>query len=251
MLRIVNETERASIYLYGTIGEDFWGDGNSAKDFAERLDGFGGKPLDIHIDSPGGDVYEGFAMCSAIQRYQGDTTAHVEGMAASAASYVAAVCDVVKIYEYAFFMIHNAWTCAYGNATALLDVAERLEGIDETIAAIYSKRTGLPGDDIAQMMAAETWFTADEALAAGFATEVVETEERVAAAIDPAIARLFAHLPDTVRVSAANADGTEPASGDKAPSAGCAAETIESGERKDEPFCLLNGKVVKGQNHAL
>ena len=69
----------------------------------------------MRIDSPGGDVYEGFAIASAIQRYEGETHAYIDGMAASAASYVALMADKVTMNDYSMFMIHNAWGLCIGN----------------------------------------------------------------------------------------------------------------------------------------
>ena len=92
MFKVKNEASRAVLYIYGTIGEDFWDeeDSNRAKAFAKTLDELNPKPLDIRIDSAGGDVYEGFAIASAIQRYEGETHVYIDGMAASAASYISA-----------------------------------------------------------------------------------------------------------------------------------------------------------------
>ena len=200
MIEIRNEAERAEILLYGDIGEDMWGEGNRADDFAGQLSELSPKPLDIRIDSCGGDVYEAFAMCSAIQRYEGETTAYIDGLAASAASYIAVVCDRVVMNDYAFLMIHNAWTVTAGNADHLEQTAHRLRCIDRTIGAIYEKRSDFSEDEIRQMMDAETWLTADECLAHGFCQTVYETEERMAAHIDPDAAAKFRHVPTSVEV---------------------------------------------------
>lgn len=206
MFRINDKGERAEVFLYGTIGTDSWtGDGNSAKDFAAQLKELSGKPLDIRIDSGGGDVYEGFAMCSAIQRYKGETTAYIDGMAASAAAYVAAVCDRVVMNDYAWFMIHNAWTLTVGNAQELAATIDRLNQIDATIRDIITKRSTLTSEEVAAYMEAETWFSASEALEAGICQEVAETEERMAACIPATLANKYRHVPNGVLVSHAEA----------------------------------------------
>ena len=198
-------SERAEILLYDYIGEstDFWTgekSGISAKAFKEALDACGGKPVDIRIDSGGGDVFEAFAMCSAIQRYPGETTACVDGLAASAASYIAVVCDEVRMNDYAYLMIHCAHSYARGNARDLEGVAARLRNIDANLAAIYQKRSGMDIEDVLDKMADETWFTAADAFECGLCTEVVATEERVAASIDPALAANYRHVPEGVAV---------------------------------------------------
>lgn len=200
MYKFVNKTDKAEVYLYGSIGEDFWGDGTSAETFAKQLAEAAPKPLNIHIDSGGGDVFEGFAMCSAIQRYEGETTAYVDGLAASAASYIAVVCDKVIMNDYAFMMIHNAATMAYGNAEYLNQLCDRLRAIDEALVDIYDSRTALTKDEIRDYMAAETWFTAESALEAGLCTEVNETEERMAACLDPDTAKHYNNVPAAVSV---------------------------------------------------
>lgn len=203
MYRFVDKVDTAEVYLYGVIGEDFWGEGNSAKGFVQQLAESSPKPLDIHIDSGGGDVFDGFAMASAIQRYEGETTAYVDGLAASAASYVAIVCDNVRMNDYAWMMVHRASTCAYGNVDELLNVANRLESIDATIADIYAKRTGIDRADIVAAMEAETWLSAQDALDGGWCTEIIETEQRMAACVDDETARNYRNRPANVHVISA------------------------------------------------
>lgn len=203
MFEVRNEAESAEVLLYDFIGEstDFWTgekSGVSAKAFKEALDEVSPKPLSIRIDSSGGDVFEAFAMCSAIQRYEGPTTAYVDGLAASAASYIAVVCDSVVMNDYAYLMIHCAHSYARGNARELEDVAGRLRNIDANLAAIYQKRSSMSVEQVLDKMADETWFTAAEALECGLCTEVIETEERMAACIDPAFADAYRHVPEGV-----------------------------------------------------
>lgn len=198
MLRIVNLAERAEVYLYGTIGEDFWGESKTAQAFADEINALAPKPLDIHIDSGGGDVFQGFAMVSIIQRYPGETHAYVDGLAASAASYVAVACDTVTMNDYAWMMIHQTSAYAYGNADQLTGMVDRLRMMDQTLVNIYAKRTALDEDAIAEAMKAETWYSAADALAVNLCQEVIETEERMAAYIDPAIAAHYQNTPETI-----------------------------------------------------
>lgn len=197
MFQIKNEAQRATVYLYGTIGADFWDEdsSNTAKTFAATLDSLSPKPLDIRVDSCGGDVYEGFAIASAIQRYEGDTTCYIDGIAASAASYVALMADRVVMNDYSQIMIHNAWTWCSGNSAELLEMAGRLDALDGTIAGIIAARSGMELDAVREAMAAETWYSADDAVANGLADEVVKTEQRMAASIDRAMLAAFKHVP--------------------------------------------------------
>ena len=204
MFTIRNEADgRATVYLYGTIGPDWWDpeEQNLARDFSQRLAELSPTPLDIRIDSSGGDVYEGFGIASAIQRYEGETCAYIDGIAASAASYVAVMADRVVMNDYSCFMIHKAWTSAFGmNADDLRTLAARLDGIDMCIAELIAKRSGQQVDDVLAAMAAETWYWGDEALEAGLCDEVIETEQRMAASLNREMAGMYRHVPDTVHL---------------------------------------------------
>lgn len=186
MFNIKNEGQKASVYLYGTIGRDYWSedDENTAKDFAKTLDELSPLPLDIHIDSLGGDVYEAFAIASAIERYEGMTTTYIDGVAASAASYIAVMSNRVVMNDFSQFMIHCAWTYARGNSKDFLNTAERLEAMDSTIAGLLSARSGLTNEEVLEAMEAETWYSARAAKEVGFCDEVIETQERTAASLD-------------------------------------------------------------------
>ena len=205
MFEIRNEAEEAEILLYDFIGEstDFWTgekSGISAQSFKEALDEVSPKPVSLRIDSSGGDVFDAFAMCSAIQRYPSKVTAYIDGLAASAASYIAVVCDEVVMSDYAYLMIHCASSYVRGNARDLEDVAARLRNIDANLAAIYKKRSNLTIEQVLDYMADETWFTASDALECGLCTEVIETEERMAACIDPVAATRYKHVPEGISV---------------------------------------------------
>lgn len=207
MFEVRNEAEKAEFIMYDRIGKkkDFWtGEetGISAEEFKKALDEASPKPLDIHIDSGGGSVYEAFAICAAIQKYPGQTTAYIDGLAASAASYIAVVCDEVVMADYAYLMIHCASSWLAGNADDMRKEAEQLDRLDSNLAEIYAKRSALTRDEVVAYMREETWFTAAEALDCGLCTQVTETENRIAACIDKECAELYRHVPDAVAVVA-------------------------------------------------
>lgn len=229
MFQIKNEAQRATVYLYGTIGADFWDEdsSNTAKNFAATLDELSPKPLDIRIDSCGGDVYEGFGIASAIQRYEGETTVYVDGIAASAASYIAVMADKVVMSDFAQLMIHDAWTYTSGNAAELLVAAERLEAVDGIMAGIIAARSGMDVDDVRAAMDAETWYDAQAAVDAGLADEVVQTEQRVAACIDPAMLARYKHAPKAAIEALSAPKHAEPEEG---PGKSHAANTMQTDE---------------------
>jgi ATP-dependent Clp protease protease subunit len=192
-------TGPAIVYLYGTIGQDWFGDGNSALDFAKELDELGGRDIELHINSGGGDVFEGYAIYSAIKRYSGKVTAYNDGLAASAASFIALAADEYVPAEASFTMIHKAWTFALGNADELRTVCEKLDAIDEQLVGIYDRNSVKDADEIRDAMSAETWLTAEQCVEWGFASRI-EDGLKAAASVNREIAKHYAHIPDGVEV---------------------------------------------------
>jgi len=161
--------EGDTIYLYDVIGD--WG--VSADAFAKSLAAMTVEVVHLRINSPGGDVMAGRAMATAIAQYKGKVIAHIDGLCASAATYVALAASEVEISEGAFFMIHNAWSFAIGNKADMKEMAALLEKIDATIVADYRRKTGKDEKQIVTWMEAETWFTAEEAKEHGFVDRIV------------------------------------------------------------------------------
>lgn len=170
--------DEAHIYVYDMI-DPYWG--VSAEAFVKAMAGITAPTIHMHINSPGGDVFEARAMATAIAGSQSRVIAHIDGVAASAATYVALAAHEVRMSEGALFMIHNAWTFAYGNADELRQSADLLDKIDTTIVADYVRKTGKSDATVVDWMAAETWFTAAEALDAGFIDSVTAIEQPGAA----------------------------------------------------------------------
>jgi len=164
--------DTATIYMYDVIDADF---GINAIDFAKSLAMVGPKAtINLRINSPGGDVFEARAIATAIKAHAGKVVAHIDGLAASAATTIAVVADEVVIAEGSLFMIHNSWTIALGDRNDMRDTADLLEKIDGAIALDYATRTGKSIQDVAAMMDAETWLTAAEAVDAGFADRLAD-----------------------------------------------------------------------------
>lgn len=168
--KIRAEGEDATLYLYDII-DPYWGVG--AAEFNKTLAGLNGKKVTLRVNSPGGDVFDGRAMAAAIGQH-GNVHAVIEGLAASAATYVTAACATVTIAAGSFYMIHEAWTMAYGNKGDLTQTAALLGKIDDSIVADYAKKTGKSNDEIIAWMQAETWFTAEEAVENGFVDSISE-----------------------------------------------------------------------------
>lgn len=167
------EGDEATIYLYDAIGGWF---GLPAGEFVKALNALTAPTIHLRINSPGGDVFEARAIATAVQQHSSKVIAHVDGVAASSAALVAVAAREVEMSEGAFFMIHQAWAVAMGNAEDMLQMAGLLEKADASIAADYMKKTKKPKQQILDWMAAETWFTAQEAKDAGFVDRIAEAQ---------------------------------------------------------------------------
>ncbi len=166
----------ATLYIYDVI-DAWWG--VAAAQIAPAIAALDPSvTLHLRINSPGGDVFEGRAIRTAIQQFKGKTIAHIDGLAASAATTIADAADEVEIAQGGFYMIHNGWTYAMGNKTELAKTVDLLAKVDASIVADYAARTGKTPEEIAAWMDAETWFSADEAVANGFATRLAELPDK-------------------------------------------------------------------------
>jgi ATP-dependent Clp protease protease subunit len=173
-MNLVRNEADSSLYLYDVI-DGSWG--ISAKDVASAVaQANPAGTLHLRINSPGGDVFEARAMATALREFGGKVVAHVDGLAASAATTVACAASEIVMGPGAFWMIHNAWSVAFGNKNDMQDMAALLDKIDGDIVADYARVCGQPADQIVSWMNAETWMTADEAVAAGFARLAVEPD---------------------------------------------------------------------------
>lgn len=166
--------EPTEILLYDEIGP--WG--VTAKDFLAALDDAGPGPIRVRINSPGGSVFDGLAMHSALVARGGQVECVVDGIAASAASFIAMAGATLAMHESSMLMIHNASGLVYGNRHAMTQTAGVLAKIDGQLAAIYAGKTGAPMQDMSAAMDAETWYTAAEAQAAKLCDSVIAAKPK-------------------------------------------------------------------------
>lgn len=163
------------MYLYGDVMSQSWyyEDQIVPTEVKNALEEAAGKDLEIHIHSPGGDAYAGFAIYSLFKAYAGKKVMIIDGLAASAASIIAMSADELKISNAGILMIHNAWTYTWGNHNDLRKSANDLEKLSNNGAKLYQQRTGKTLEEIKQLMDDDTYMTADEALSLGFVDEVL------------------------------------------------------------------------------
>jgi len=181
------ESGGAEILIYGEIGDlRFFGEDAydvSAKRIAEELKGLGEvSEISVRINSPGGSVWSAQAIYSLLKGHSAKVTVHVDGIAASAASLIAMVGDEIIMPENTMMMIHSPMIYGAGNARDLRKLADRLDKSQQSMIAAYS-RSGQPEDKIKEMLEAETWLTAAEAIDLGFADRTEEALE-IAASMD-------------------------------------------------------------------
>lgn len=134
----------------------------------------GADEVEVNINSNGGDVFAASEIYTLLSQHSGMVTVNIQGLAASAASVIAMAGDVVHISPTAQIMIHKAWTIADGNADDMAHTSEFLEGIDDSIMNAYVAKTGLDKSELSNMMAKETWLTANQAVDYGFADDVMD-----------------------------------------------------------------------------
>ena len=201
----------AEVYIYDQIGEDWWtGAGVTAKGFVDELSKVTAPQIHLRINSPGGSVFDAQAIYTALNRHPATVTTFIDGLAASAASYIALAGDRVVMAANALLMIHNPMGGVTGDATDMRKMADVLDKIRDTIVGIYADKTKKRYEDLVDAMDAETWYTAREALEAGFVDEVGVALD-VAAHMDLSTLKNmgYKHVPAIVTVPEV-ANATEP-----------------------------------------
>ena len=193
VVRMAKE-QTGELYVYSPIGDSYW-DGVSPAAVAKALNEMkasGAKRLNVYINSPGGDVFDGVAIFNLIDRFEGKKTTYVDGLAASAASIIALAGDKMVMAKNAQYMIHEAWMIALGGAADLRAAADVLEKINDTMADTYVANSNQDLKAVKKLMADETWMTAAEAKEMGFADEVTDEE-----AAEPAAHSMLANYKNT------------------------------------------------------
>lgn len=179
-----------NISVHDEIG--LWG--VSAREFISELRGYDDvKVINLSIHSPGGSLLDGLAIYNVLNDHPAKVYGHVEGIAASAASFVLMAADVISMPEDAFIMIHNAWALAMGDSDEMRDVADVLDKMQASALNIYERRTGMDRAELATMMKAETWMNSSEALEYGFIDTISEPIQ--AAAKINIFAKYFKSMP--------------------------------------------------------
>lgn len=163
------ETGSTEITIYGIIGDSWWDDSVSASDIDNALKSISGDIV-INLNSPGGDAFDGIAIYNRLKKHNGKITINVDGWACSAASVIAMAADELNMGAGSMFMVHEASSIVWGTKTDMRKEANVLEKLEEGIIDIYMTKANVSREEIRQMVDAETWFSAQEAVELGFAT---------------------------------------------------------------------------------
>lgn len=166
--RVRNLADVTEVYVYDAIGEY----GVTAQDFIAELRGIRSPRIDLHLNSPGGQVFDGIAIYNALVNHPAMVTTYVDAVAASAASFIAMAGDEIIMEKNARLMIHDASGLCVGNARDMRELADLLDSLSDTIAEVYADRAGGTVEDWREAMRAETWYPAAEAVSAGLATRI-------------------------------------------------------------------------------
>jgi len=177
-IKVANEASgENSISVMDPIGENWFGDGVTAKRIAAALRQIGENDVVVNINSPGGDFFEGLAIYNLLREHNGAVTVKILGMAASAASFIAMAGDDIQIARASFLMIHNTQVYAAGDRHDLREVADWLDPFDQALVDIYASRTGLGEKELGAMLDRETWIGGSAAVEQGFADGLLPSDE--------------------------------------------------------------------------
>lgn len=185
----------ADISIYDEIG----GWGISARQFAEELTALGNiSSINLHIHSPGGSVFDGIAIYNLLKNHPASKTVYIDGLAASMASVIAMVGNPIIMPENAMMMIHRPWGIAGGDAEEIRNYAAVLEKMEAVVIPAYTEKTGKTPEEIAAMLAAETWMSGKECVEMGFADKALSPVKAMAHLQSKRLEE-FEHMPTSIK----------------------------------------------------
>ena len=190
------DLESSTIYLYDAIGDSMFG-GIGESEVVNALKEMEGQHVSVRINTPGGVIDTGIAIYNALKRHKGGVTTYVDSLAASMGSYIMLAGDRRVIAGNGMVMIHNPATLAYGNSADFRKVADMLDKYLDRMIGDYTSKTGIEDAELRKLLDEETWYTGQEALEAGFATEL-EDDTELEPIINDTIANAWRHAPAAI-----------------------------------------------------
>lgn len=169
-IKAATDQESADVMIYQYIGFG----GVTAEQFATELNALNVSTINLRMNTPGGDVFDGLAIYNSLKKHKAAVHVMVDGIAASIGSVIAMAGDTITMGQSSFMMIHSPWAMVIGNAKDMREMADTLDKIGGSLANVYTTRKGVTTEQAMAWMADETWITAEEAVAAGLADSVAE-----------------------------------------------------------------------------
>lgn len=234
-----NKPKSAEIRIFDYIGEDWYGNGCTAKNVDQQLRDIGEvDDITVKINSPGGSVFDGIAIYNLLKNHSATVNVEVIGVAASAASIIAMAGDKISMGTATKIMIHNPWTLAYGEAKDFRKTAETLDEIRDGMLDAYAERTGMDRKELATMCDDETWMGPDAAIEHGFADEKItrdddESEDEPTEKAQ-ALIKSFRNVPDDFSLRRIAAAPKPSAAADKHEVSSMTPEEIEAARKAAE-----------------
>ncbi|HDX9549351.1 TPA: Clp protease ClpP [Bacillus thuringiensis] len=204
----------ADVFIYGEITKYAWEEYGevSSITFKNELDELGDdiETINLYINSPGGSVFETMAIIAMLQRHPAKVISYIDGIGASCASVLPMISDKVIMYANSMLMVHNAWTYASGNADQLRKAADDIERINQSMVQHYLTRAGdkLDEDILKQLLDAETWLSADEAMGYGLCDEIISANNATAC-LDEKWMKEYKNIPQQLVNTQANISPNE------------------------------------------
>lgn len=196
-VRVNAAGDSADVYIFGDIGG--WWDGIQPDEIAKEIAALDVAELNVHVNSPGGVVFDGIAIYNAFATHSARVVMHVEGIAASIASVIVMAGDEIRIGESANMMIHKPWSFMVGDADDMRAEADILDGLEKGIVDIYTARTENGEDEIKGWLKAETWFRGQQAVDNGFADAVTPNKKKEKKAARSRLLDFYQHTPSDLR----------------------------------------------------
>ena len=191
---MAKDDDTTEIFIYDVIGGFF---GLSAQELVKDIAEIETKNIVLRINSPGGGVFDGISIYNALVNHPARVTTQIDGLAASIASTIAEAGEEIHMNLGSMFMIHKPLMFGGGNADDFRALADLLDKAEESIVDIFRTKVKIPRDDIQAAMKAETWFSAEEALDAGYVTSITEAE-----AVENRfnLSAIFENVPEDMRI---------------------------------------------------
>jgi len=190
--------ETIELVVHGPIGDFGVASGDVVKALLQYPRA---REIRAYINSPGGDAFAGQAIYAALHRHQAKVRVEVEGMAASAASLIAMAGDTIRVAQGGMIMIHDPWAMAIGAAGEFRKMADDLDRLRLSMRDVYAARTGRDPAEVEAAMTAETWYSAEDAVAFGLATEVLPAKRAAASVVPAQMAARFRNMPEMIRAA--------------------------------------------------